>query len=54
MAFGPAKGLNYEEFCKAVKTITFVIIRGTEAVAKVDLPLQHYNVPISNYQVEEE
>ena len=51
MSFGPARGIGWLAFQKLVKRLTYVVIRG-EKRYEVDLPLEFYNVPIFQIQVE--
>lgn len=50
MSLGNAKGWTFAQFCRAVKTITFVLIVGDQRM-EAPLPLQAFNVPIYAYSV---
>jgi hypothetical protein len=51
MSFEPARGLDFPSFCKVVKTMRLVVLTGTNRY-ETDWPLQMYNIPIYNIQVE--
>lgn len=50
MSFGPAKGLDFEAFCKVVKTLKLVVIVGRDRYEAV-LPLEMYDRPIDSFQI---
>ena len=46
MPFGLARGLDFESFCKCVKTMQLVIIDG-KTVEKIDIPLTFYRMSMA-------
>jgi hypothetical protein len=53
MPLGMAKGMNLAAFLKAVKSLRVVFIDGRGIVATGEVPIEHFRVPIFNYQLRE-
>ena len=50
MSLGMVNGMNFQQFCAVVKTMTLVFIDGKVEI-RGDVPLRYFNVPIYQFQV---
>lgn|SRR2546429_1579886 len=52
MTFGPGRGVDFETFSNVVKRLTLKVISSEEELLEVDLPMEFFNVPVYQLQVQ--